>query len=351
MNATDDAKLFLRERIFTPVQESKDLDISIKGKVAHIERWVNSFPKVGDLIFYLDRFSNNRKENEVSRTLQTHNLNTFEDILTEFYSLYGGYRDRTTTFKDFVRGNPYSSSQILNLARVYDARSGGILPFRAETDNLGIVIKATLNGGPYQNEWLQFDHTLKYYMKSRKGVAKRSYKENNAVIESEVNNVKIYLFLRDKKRTSFFYFGRFFYAGIGIDNDGVEWFKLQREKSSQIDLKRLNNQFETDVSQVRELSNSDIEKRLADAPKKPKKIVTSTTSFIRNPVVVYKVLKQANGICECCNKQAPFKKRNGEWYLEVHHKVQLAHDGEDTVENAEALCPNCHREKHFGYSR
>jgi 5-methylcytosine-specific restriction protein A len=34
--------------------------------------------------------------------------------------------------------------------------------------------------------------------------------------------------------------------------------------------------------------------------------------------------------------------------LEVHHKKQLSEGGEDTVENAIALCPNCHREAHYG---
>jgi len=34
--------------------------------------------------------------------------------------------------------------------------------------------------------------------------------------------------------------------------------------------------------------------------------------------------------------------------LEVHHKVPLAEGGDDTVENAIALCPNCHRHAHYG---
>ncbi|MGH8437576.1 MAG: HNH endonuclease [Pseudomonas sp.] len=33
---------------------------------------------------------------------------------------------------------------------------------------------------------------------------------------------------------------------------------------------------------------------------------------------------------------------------EVHHKVRLADGGLDTVENAIAVCPNCHRQAHFG---
>ncbi|MEC5166165.1 putative HNH restriction endonuclease [Flavobacterium sp. PL11] len=35
-------------------------------------------------------------------------------------------------------------------------------------------------------------------------------------------------------------------------------------------------------------------------------------------------------------------------YLEVHHKKPLAEDGDDTIENAFALCPNCHRHAHYG---
>jgi 5-methylcytosine-specific restriction enzyme A len=36
---------------------------------------------------------------------------------------------------------------------------------------------------------------------------------------------------------------------------------------------------------------------------------------------------------------------------EIHHVKLLADSGEDTVENAMALCPNCHRESHFGINK
>ncbi|WP_442967956.1 HNH endonuclease [Rheinheimera sp.] len=35
-------------------------------------------------------------------------------------------------------------------------------------------------------------------------------------------------------------------------------------------------------------------------------------------------------------------------YLEVHHRIPLAEKGEDTLENAIELCPNCHIQAHFG---
>lgn len=65
--------------------------------------------------------------------------------------------------------------------------------------------------------------------------------------------------------------------------------------------------------------------------------------------MIVEALDRANGICERCSCEAPFIRRSdGTRYLEVHHKVRLADGGEDTIENALALCPNCHRELHYG---
>jgi predicted HNH restriction endonuclease len=81
----------------------------------------------------------------------------------------------------------------------------------------------------------------------------------------------------------------------------------------------------------------------------PNTYETTTKVFQRNPDVIAEVLIRANGICEKCGKDAPFKRKSdGTPYLEVHHINRLADGGEDTVENAIAVCPNCHRELHFG---
>lgn len=82
---------------------------------------------------------------------------------------------------------------------------------------------------------------------------------------------------------------------------------------------------------------------------KPPKFTVSATQFVRNPHVVAARLHHAGGFCEDCGEAAPFvRKFNGLPFLEVHHKVTLANGGDDTFENAIALCPNCHRRHHFG---
>lgn len=91
--------------------------------------------------------------------------------------------------------------------------------------------------------------------------------------------------------------------------------------------------------------------RIALAEKRPQRVPVVVLAYIRNPDVVAEVLERAAGTCERCSKPAPFlRKKDQSPYLEVHHKRQLADGGEDSVENAIALCPNCHRESHYGAS-
>lgn len=84
-------------------------------------------------------------------------------------------------------------------------------------------------------------------------------------------------------------------------------------------------------------------------PKKPATRILCVVAYDRNPHVVRTVLKRAAGTCEDCGQPAPFNRTStGEPYLEVHHKVRLADGGDDSVENALAVCPNCHRRAHYG---
>ncbi len=58
------------------------------------------------------------------------------------------------------------------------------------------------------------------------------------------------------------------------------------------------------------------------------------------------VAELAKGICEGCGQKAPFEV-DGLPFLEVHHVKHLAQQGSDSITNAVALCPNCHRRCHF----
>lgn len=92
--------------------------------------------------------------------------------------------------------------------------------------------------------------------------------------------------------------------------------------------------------------------RAGDVPRPPPRsgpapfVDAARKEFVRDPGVVAWVLRQAGGRCERCGLPAPFLRGDGTPYLEVHHVLRLADDGPDAVENAVALCPNCHRHLH-----
>lgn len=115
---------------------------------------------------------------------------------------------------------------------------------------------------------------------------------------------------------------------------------------------RFEEELEKAVSKSSKDSDEALKNRLAKAPKIPDKVQTISYDFKRSPDVIAVVLKRANGKCELCGFGAPFyKASDGSPYLEVHHWKTLSKGGEDTVENAGALCPNCHRQAHFGQER
>jgi 5-methylcytosine-specific restriction protein A len=67
----------------------------------------------------------------------------------------------------------------------------------------------------------------------------------------------------------------------------------------------------------------------------------------RSLAVKLYALKRATGFCLGCNKPAPFHTKRGP-FLEVHHVYRLADGGPDHPAAVIAICPNCHREVHFG---
>ncbi len=82
--------------------------------------------------------------------------------------------------------------------------------------------------------------------------------------------------------------------------------------------------------------------------KKPEITISQVVQYKRDPQVKAWVIKEADGVCECCGNDAPFETVDGLPFLEVHHIRRLADGGSDTTSNAVAICPNCHRDLHYG---
>lgn len=181
--------------------------------------------------------------------------------------------------------------------------------------------------------------------------------QNKTLYESNVNGVEVHLF-------EVFELRKYTYQGVVVYNE-----KAYQEKQTDVDGKqrkvwmfplklkdnkpiRVNDTIikklqETKHKSFRKLSKKQI-KRLAESKKKKEQSyrLTETKSIDRDEYIKLYALERAEGKCQLCDKPAPFLKKDGAPYLEVHHIDYLANNGSDTIENVAALCPNCHRKMH-----
>lgn len=95
------------------------------------------------------------------------------------------------------------------------------------------------------------------------------------------------------------------------------------------------------------LSLRDLKQTLLDnQSNKNNRKMTQTTVYDRSVYIKEFARKVANGLCQLCDNEAPFKDKQGNPFLEVHHVHYLSKGGSDTIDNVVALCPNCHRKIH-----
>jgi hypothetical protein len=101
-------------------------------------------------------------------------------------------------------------------------------------------------------------------------------------------------------------------------------------------------------SEAKSLSDSELyEKAKQQSSIKPIERITTSSTYIRNPFIAEASKRRAKGICQLCEKTAPFNDKNGNPYLECHHIIWLSEGGADDLQNTVALCPNCHKKMHI----
>ncbi|MGG7447389.1 HNH endonuclease [Kosakonia oryzendophytica] len=124
---------------------------------------------------------------------------------------------------------------------------------------------------------------------------------------------------------------------------------FESEENEVLTLEDVNNIFYGKVSDSLKDNQAARLARISTIDKKPTKKVVITEIYSRSPDIVAIALLRAKGICERCNKKAPFNRKSDNTpFLEVHHVQSLSSGGADSLDNVLALCPNCHRELHYG---
>jgi len=131
--------------------------------------------------------------------------------------------------------------------------------------------------------------------------------------------------------------------GIMFRFKKVEDIKLAKELP---DEEKIISQENRKEREVYNLPIDELKGRAAKADPNPLPVETKSRYYPRDPYVSAYVKQRANGKCDLCGQDAPFKTKGGEPFLESHHIVARADGGPDVINNAVALCPNCHKKMH-----
>jgi hypothetical protein len=159
-------------------------------------------------------------------------------------------------------------------------------------------------------------------------------------------------------------------SGAG-DGDRAVWREFYDPETARIDTARLRDAFDalwpnawvkpSAVEQYDHLAASEVaavgldlaslEANLRENPprRRPRSALTTATVFDRDARVAALAKMRAGFSCEVPGCTTPlFIKPDGNAYVEAHHIKMLAQGGEDVPENVACLCPNHHRELHYG---
>lgn len=98
---------------------------------------------------------------------------------------------------------------------------------------------------------------------------------------------------------------------------------------------------------AKRLSDKTLFLRAVHSNKRPVSRQVGSSTYEQNVYVSELATRRADGICQLCDRPAPFEDAKGLPFLECHHITWLSRGGEDTIENTVLLCPNCHRKMHM----
>jgi len=240
-----------------------------------------------------------------------------------------------------------------DIHRIFQCSTRGGMRRSLRTNCLVIVSDHTKS--IYEDRWS--NEIFHYTGMGLEGDQSLSFAQNKTINESEENNVDLFLF-------EVFESGKYIFQGKVrlADKPFVEqqpdnknrsrnvWIfplkLIDKVKSAVIPEEIFKNKVSLREKKAKKTSDELLLKRVKSAPKKSGIRYIISKQYDRNQDVVEFVKRRANGFCQLCNNSAPFIKKDGEPFLEVHHICWLSDNGDDTIDNAVALCPNCHRKMH-----
>ena len=247
-------------------------------------------------------------------------------------------------------GETLSNKEVCNT--FFCSPQGGM---RKSSRTNSLVLVSDHTKSLYNDRWVE--DVFHYTGMSQVGDQDLHFMQNETLYESPDNRIRVFLFEVFKPQ-EYVFRGEVRLAGepyqeTQLDINGEErkvWIfplKLVNGNINPITHEQFETMNKKRAILGKNLSKEELKRRAKDSPETPGNITVLTQHYVRDPYVAEFTKKRANGICELCDQCAPFKNKDGDPFLEVHHIKWLSRGGKDIIENTVALCPNCHRKMHI----
>lgn len=246
--------------------------------------------------------------------------------------------------------------EILNNEQLCDIFKCGIRSgMRKSNSTKTMVLVSDHTRGVYTDIWE--GKILHYTGMGLEGAQKLS-RENKILYESPKTQIDLHLF-EVFLAGEYVYQGRVMLAGKPYESrqgdrygkSRTVWvfpLRLVGEKQSFVMPEALAiKEQEFREKRASKLSVQELRKRINRPTRRRQNRYVLIRQYVRDENVAECVRRNANGLCELCENIAPFNRLDGQPFLEIHHIKWLSQGGEDTIKNAVALCPNCHRKMHM----
>lgn len=294
----------------------------------------------------------NHKYAKDFKFLEDNGILSNESIADYLKKNYSDELDHYCGIEDLIVGNIYSNSEIAN---TFKCSSMGGMRRSKETNSLVLIAKH--NNPLYDDQWTD-DGILNYTGMGTENDQSISYAQNKTLVIAEKEGIKVYLF-ESYKDNEYYYDGQVKLIGAPYQSEETDIngkirkvikFPLKRIEQTKpllIDIEDIENSEKEKLKEVRKLNSIEIKNKAKIANFENVTIKEVKTIYReRNQYISEYTKERANGICDLCEKEAPFKDKNGRPYLESHHVITLAENGPDAIYNTVAICPNCHRKIH-----
>jgi 5-methylcytosine-specific restriction protein A len=248
------------------------------------------------------------------------------------------------------KGQVINNSQLRAIFKV--GMMGGM---RRSLENNALVIVSDHTRGLYKDRW---EGDILHYTGMGQEGDQGLIDQNKTLFELNQNNVAVFL-LEVFKSGQYIYQGQIGLASAPYIEKQIDknecsrsvWMfpvkLLSDEQPFPLSPEILNTVFETEQKKAKRLSDSELLKRIKSINPIPSFRDVISKQIERSGYVSEYAKRRAGGFCQLCEKKAPFCNQKGEPFLETHHITWLSRGGTDSIDNAVALCPNCHSKMHI----